>query len=70
MSKLINISDDVYEKLRMMKAQQSYSEVLRMLLEKRSDKEAILACAGKKGIERNALKEIRKEWKKWSDKYA
>ena len=70
MSKLINVADDVYEMLRQMKAQQSYSEVIRTALQKQGNKEALLACAGKGGIDKNALREIKKEWKKWTDKYA
>lgn len=70
MSKLISVADDVYEKLTALKAQQSYSKVLRPLLEQKSNKEAILACVGKGGINKEAMKELHKEWKKWSDRYA
>ncbi len=70
MSKLINISDDVYEKLRMMKAQQSYSEVLRMLLEKRSNKEAVLSAFGKGGVSKQKVAKARTYLKTWSKRYA
>ena len=59
MAKLINVSNDIYEK----KAGE-----IRKLLEKKSNKEAILACAGKGGIKKEALKSLSKDWKKWSEK--
>ncbi len=70
MSKLINVSDDVYKKLSLRKRDESFSIIIEKLMEKCSNKDALLACAGKGGIERGALKELRKEWKKWSDRYA
>ena len=33
-------------------------------------KEKILEFAGKGGIKREALKSLRKDWKKWPEKYA
>lgn len=70
MSKLINISNAIYRKLSAMKGKESFSIIIENLLEKESNKNAILACAGKGGINKDALKNIRKDWKKWSDKYA
>ena len=69
MSKLINISNEVYERLTVLKEKESYTNVIKKLLEKKSNREAILACAGKGGIKKEALKSLRKDWKKWSDKY-
>lgn len=69
MSKLISVADDIYEMLRAMKAQQSYSEVLRPILKKVSNQHKILACAGKGGINKDALKNLKEGWKKWNEQY-
>jgi len=69
MSKLINVSDDVYEKLKRMKGSESYSVVIRGLLRKRSNKESILSFAGKGGIDEKEIKKMKKEWRRWSEKY-
>ncbi len=72
MSKLINVANDTYDKLKVMKGEKSFTIVIEGLIEKKekSNKEAILACAGRGGINKNALKELGKEWKNWSDRYA
>ncbi len=69
MSKLINISNETYRKLSAIKGKESFSIIIENLLEKKTNKDAILACAGKGGINGDALKSLRKDWKKWSDKY-
>lgn len=68
MSRLINISDDVYKELTRLKGKASYSELVRMLLQKRSNKELILSFAGKGGVDEEAIGEVKKGWKKWSEK--
>ena len=70
MSKLISVADDVYEKLSAMKAQQSYSEVIRKALQKQGNTEALLALAGKGSFNEKRLKELKEGWKRWSEKYA
>ncbi|MDO8508866.1 MAG: antitoxin VapB family protein [Nanoarchaeota archaeon] len=69
MSKLINVSDDVYEKLSELKGKDSYTAVIKRLIEKKTNKERILEFAGKGGINVDEIKEIKKGWKKWSEKY-
>ncbi len=69
MSKLINISDDVYKELTMLKAKQSYSEIIRKLLEKKSNKEHILKFFGKGEFDDAKLKDLKEGWKRWSKKY-
>lgn len=70
MSKPINISNEVYRKLSAIKGEKSFSIIIENLLETKLNREIILACAGKGGINKEALKSLRKDWKKWSDKYA
>ena len=70
MSKLINVSNEIYEKLSKLKGENSYSEVLRKLLEHKTNKEAILSFVGKKGIDEKSIIALKKEWKEWSKKYA
>jgi len=70
MSKLINISDDVYKELTILKGKLSYSLLLKELLERKSNKEAILAFAGKGGIDEESIKDLKKDWKKWTTKSA
>jgi predicted CopG family antitoxin len=69
MSKLINVSDEVYEKLKTMKGSRSYSMVLKSLLMKKSNKEAILSFAGRGGIDEKEVEEMKKEWRRWSERY-
>lgn len=71
MSKLINVSDDVYETLSDLKGKESYSQVIRTLLvSHRSNKEKILEFFGKGGIDERKIKELNPLWKKWSLEYA
>ena len=70
MSKLINISNEVYEKLTKMKGKESYTIVIWDLLSKKGNKEQILALAGKADFDEEKLKNLKKGWKKWSEKYA
>mgnify|MGYP001600702603 CR=1 FL=1 len=71
MSKLINVADDVYEKLSRLKSKnESFSELLRQLLIKKSNKEAIMELAGAGEFDDKKLAELKGGWKKWSEKYA
>ncbi len=70
MSKLINISDETYKKLTQLKEKKSYTVVIENLLEKRSNKEAILSFAGKGGIDEKKIKDLKKRWNKWTKRYA
>ena len=42
MSKIISVSDEVYEKLKVMKGNESFSYVLRKILKKETNKEEVL----------------------------
>lgn len=68
MSKLINISDKTYRKLSILKGKESYTIVIESLLEKRSNKEAVLSFFGKGGIDEKKVKEAEKIMRKWSIK--
>jgi len=70
MSKIISVSDDVYEKMKRMKGENSYSVLIRNLFEKKSNKEKILEFYGKGGIDEKRIKELKKYWKRWTEKYA
>ncbi|MBI5393017.1 hypothetical protein HZA96_04045 [Candidatus Woesearchaeota archaeon] len=70
MSQIISISDDVYTTLKKMKGKNSYSEVIRILLHTKTNKEKILGCFGKGGVDSEKVKELDNLWKKWSEKYA
>lgn len=70
MSKLINISNEIYSKLRTMKRNdESFTIVIENLLEKRTNKEAVLAFAGKGGIDEEKIKSLKKGWARWTKKY-
>ena len=69
MSKLINVSNEVYDKLSEQKGDRSYSQIILGLLDERSNKDLILSFAGAGGIDEKDFKELRKDWKKWSEKY-
>lgn len=68
MSKLINISDETYKRLTQIKGKESYTIVIENLLEKRSNKEAVLSFFGKGGIDEEKVKEAEKMIRKWSIK--
>ena len=70
MSKLINISDEIYEKLRSLKRSESFSVAIKRLIENKSNKDFILSCAGEGSFNKERLKDIKKGWNKWSEKYA
>jgi len=69
MSKLISISDDVYEKLKHLKGEDSYSKVIKILIEKKPNKEKLLGFFGKGGVDEKKVRELAPMWKKWSEKY-
>lgn len=69
MAKIISIADDVYKKLKYLKGKESYSELIRKVLAKRSNKEEILAFVGKGGIDEKKITEAREFLKKWPKKY-
>ncbi len=70
MSKLINISNETYSKLKAMKGKESFTIIIENLIEKKTNTEEVLACAGKGGIDEKAFLEIKKGWKRWTEKYA
>jgi predicted CopG family antitoxin len=70
MSKLINISDKTYEKLKSIKGKESFTFVIENLLEKETNTERVLSCAGKGGINGEAVSKLKEGWKKWTKKYA
>lgn len=69
MTKIISVSDDVYEKLKALKGRDSFSMVIRFLIKNSSNKEKILSFVGKGDFDDKRLEELRKGWKKWSEKY-
>ena len=73
MSKLVNISDKTYEKLKSLKGiDKSFTIVIENLLEKKeeSNKEKIMKFYGKGSFDEEKLKELKEGWKKWTKKYA
>ena len=70
MSKLINVSNEIYERLASLKGEESYSLVIKKLLEQGTNKEKVLQLYGKNGIDERKIGELKKGWKKWSAKYA
>ncbi|MEK6962794.1 MAG: antitoxin VapB family protein [Nanoarchaeota archaeon] len=69
MAKLINVSDDVYNTLKGLKGKESYSVVIRQLLQGHSNKEKVLSFFGRGGVDAKAVAELKEGWKKWSEKY-
>jgi predicted CopG family antitoxin len=69
MSKLINVADDVYKLLTVLKGENSYSVLIRELVVKKTNKEALLSFYGKKGVDGKKVKELSCLWKSWSEKY-
>ena len=69
MAKLVSISDDVYDALTRMKGSDSFSKVIRVLIEKTGNKEKVLSFFGKGGIDEKKIGELKPMWKKWSEKY-
>ena len=70
MSKLISVSDDVYKNLKRMKGKESYSKLLRNMIETKPNKEKILSFFGVGGVDKEKIKGLEVLWKKWSEKYA
>lgn len=70
MAKLISVSDDIYAALTSIKGEESYSKAIRALLAKRSNKADVMAYFGKGGVDPKMMKETKKLWSKWSEKYA
>lgn len=69
MSKLINISDKLYMKLKAIKGERSFTKVIEDLVEEKRKKK-FLEFFGKGGIDEKKMKEIKEGWKKWSEKYS
>ncbi len=69
MSRIISITEDVYETLTRLKGKDSFSRIIRELISKTSNKEKILSFFGKGGIDEEKIKELKPLWKKWSEKY-
>ena len=55
--------------MKTMKGERSYSQLIRNLIEKKGNKEEILKFVGKDFIDEDMIKELKKRWKKWSEKY-
>ncbi|HLC31821.1 MAG TPA: antitoxin VapB family protein [Candidatus Nanoarchaeia archaeon] len=70
MSKLINVSDEIYETLKKLKGSESFSIAIKKVLEKRSNKEHLLSFFGKGGIDEKKVEEAVSYVRKWSKKYA
>ena len=70
MSKLINVSDEIYKILYSLKGNESFSLAIKKLIETKSNKDFILSCAGKGSFSRERIKDVKKGWNKWSEKYA
>ncbi|MBI4210954.1 MAG: antitoxin [Candidatus Diapherotrites archaeon] len=71
MSRIISVADDVYEELTARKGKDSYSTVIRKAFaEKKTNRDALQAFMGKGGVDERRVKELGKEWKKWSERYA
>ncbi len=72
MSKLINISNETYSKLKAMKGKESFTVIIENLIEKKSEsnKEKLMEFFGKGSFDEEKLKELKKGWKKWTEKYA
>lgn len=70
MAKIISVADDVYENLSKIKGKDSYSVLIRKFLIKGNNTEEFLKFAGKVNIDERKVNELKKGWKKWSEKYA
>ena len=69
MSRLINISDSLYSRLKAMKGRESFTVVIEKLVEKKSNTESVLAYAGKGKVDEKEMIKIKEGWKKWTEKY-
>ncbi len=72
MSKLINISDNTYRKLKMLKGEeQSFTIIIENLLNKEeSNREKVISFVGKGGIDEKRVEEAIKFTRKWKIKSA
>ncbi|MEK6889404.1 MAG: antitoxin VapB family protein [Nanoarchaeota archaeon] len=73
MSKLINIADKTYEKLKQMKGKdESFTIIIENLVEKNANKnkKKFGEFYGKGGIDEKAIEDLKKGWKKWTEKSA
>ncbi len=70
MSKIISVSDEVYGRLKDLKKEESFTFAIKKLLSMRANKEEILEQFGKGGVDEKRMKEIKRGWKKWTEKYA
>ena len=70
MAKQIFISDEAYKILSEKKGEtDSFSKVILRELKHQSNVNEILKVIGKKKIDSSYLKNVKKEWKKWENKY-
>ena len=67
MAKIISISDSVYDELKKLKGDESFSTIIKKLLKKKTNKKKILEFYGKGGVDKKLVKEI--DWKSWSERY-
>ena len=70
MSKLISVSDHVYETLTKLKGEGSYSETIKTLFSQKNNKEKLLSFFGRGGVDDARMKEAEGLWKAWSKEYA
>ncbi|PIN90147.1 antitoxin [Candidatus Pacearchaeota archaeon CG10_big_fil_rev_8_21_14_0_10_32_14] len=68
MSKIISVSDEVYEVLTKLKGNKSYTVVIKSMMKENSNKERILSFAGCDIINKTEIEEIKKGWKGWKEK--
>ena len=61
MSRIISISDDVYQILTRLKNKDSYSKIIRNLLSKETNKEKLLVFFGKGGVDAGVGQRCAKE---------
>ena len=70
MAKLIMVADDVYAELKARKGKDSFSVAIRNALGRKTNRDALLEFAGRGGVSEKKVKELGKEWKKWTNQYA
>lgn len=74
MAKTLMISNNIYEELKKVKGEKSFSEVINELLSKRKSSGKDIAkyygiLKGDKEYDK-IMKEVRKKWGEWTQKYA
>ncbi|MBI3334594.1 hypothetical protein HYZ97_03845 [Candidatus Pacearchaeota archaeon] len=73
MSKLINVADKTYEKLKAMKGKnESFTIVIENLVRKTSKKQKkkFSEFFGKGGIDEKAIADLKIGWRKWTERFA